>query len=134
MDAQRRAVAHRAIERNLELARQERELRVQRRPLADDLGIDARVLDLVRRDTGVLVGGDVANAVAARLDGVHLDFRQFLKNIRRFGEAWPIELNVLPRREMPVSLIVAPGDMGEPAELHRRQHAIGHGDAQHVGV
>src|SRR3970040_1874017 len=41
---------------DLELARQEREFRVQGRPLADDLGVDARILDLVGGDAGVLVG------------------------------------------------------------------------------
>ena len=58
-------------DRDLELARQEREFRMQRRVLAHDLRPDARVLDLVGRDARPLVGGDVAHAIAAGLDAVH---------------------------------------------------------------
>ena len=81
---QRRAVVGRAVECDLELARQERELRMQGRPLTDDFGVDARVLDLVRRYARILVGGDVTNAVATRLDGMHLDFRELVQDVRRF--------------------------------------------------
>ncbi len=41
------AVVRRAGDRDLELARQERELRMQRRPLPQDLGVGARIGDLV---------------------------------------------------------------------------------------
>src|SRR3546814_1901230 len=45
-------VVRRAGHRDLELARQEWELRVQARPLAADLAVDARVFDLIGRGTG----------------------------------------------------------------------------------
>ena len=70
------AVVRRAVDRDLELARQERELRMQRRPLPQDLGVGARVGDLVVGDAGEMIGGDVADAVARGLDRVHLDARR----------------------------------------------------------
>src|SRR5262249_21277699 len=53
---------------DLEFARQEREFRVQRGVLADQLGPDARILDLLRRHAGPLIGGDVADGIAGRPD------------------------------------------------------------------
>src|SRR5574343_524763 len=61
---------------DLELAWQEGEFRVEGRPLTHDLGERARVDDFIGRYTGELVGGDVAQAVAGGLDGVHVDFGQ----------------------------------------------------------
>ena len=88
--ADRGAVVRRAGDRDLELARQVGELRMEGRPLADDLGPDARILDLVGRDAGELVGGHVADAVAAGLDRVHLDLGELLPGCparrRSFGQ------------------------------------------------
>jgi hypothetical protein len=58
------AVVRRAVDGDLELARQERELGVQRRPLPQDFGERARIGEFVGGDAGVVVGGDVANAVS----------------------------------------------------------------------
>ena len=134
VQAHRRAVVGRAGDRDLELARQEREFGVQGRPLADDLAVDARVLDLVGGDAGVLVGGGVAEAVAAGLDGVHLDPRQLGQDVGRVLQPGPVVLDVLARGEMAVAPVVAPGDMGELAHLHRRQQAVGDRHPQHVGM
>ena len=73
VDLDRGAVALGAGDRDLELARQEDEFRMQRRPLPEDLGIGPRIDDLVGGGAGEMVGGDVADAVARGLDGVHLD-------------------------------------------------------------
>jgi hypothetical protein len=48
----RGAVVRGAGDRDLELARQEREFRMQRRPLPQDFGPDARILDLVGARAG----------------------------------------------------------------------------------
>src|SRR2546430_17444206 len=48
---------------------------MQRRPLADDFGQRARILDLLAGGAGELIGGDVAYAVAAGLDAMHLHIR-----------------------------------------------------------
>ena len=86
-------------------------------PLADDLAPQARILELVRRGTGKMIGGDVADAVAAGLDGVHLDFGQIGQKIRHFGKLDPIVLNVLARRDVAIAFVVAPRDMREAAHL-----------------
>src|SRR3546814_3100900 len=62
------AVIRRTGHRDLELARQEAEFRMEGRPLPDDLAPQARVLDLVMGGAGELVGGGVADGVAAGLD------------------------------------------------------------------
>src|SRR5882724_7308007 len=94
------AVLGRSCHGYLELARQERELRMEGRPLPDDLAVDARVLDLVAGHAGEMVGGDVADAVAGGLDGMHLHARQRGQDVRRVLEPDPVELQVLPRREV----------------------------------
>src|SRR6185312_6878304 len=58
-----RAVTGRGGDRDLELAWQPAELGMDGRPLADRLGPDAGVVDLLGRRAGVGVGGDVADAV-----------------------------------------------------------------------
>ena len=134
MHQNRGAIMRGARHRNLELARQERELRMQARPLAEKLRGRPRIFDLVRRDAGEMIGRHIANAVARRLDGVHLDFRQRFQNVRRIDELGPIVLEVLARREMAVAFVPFIRDVGEPAHLPRRQRAIGNSDAQHIGV
>ena len=57
---------------------------MQRPPLADDLGVGARILELVGAGAGVLVGRDVAERIAAGLNGMHLDLGQLGQDVRRF--------------------------------------------------
>ena len=128
------AIVRRAIDSDLELARQEREFGVKRRPLPQDFRVRARVGDLVMRDAGEMVGGDVADAVSRGLDRVHLDARELGQNVGRVLERRPVELDILPGGEMAVAAVVSPRDLGELAHLARIEDAIGHGDAQHVGM
>ena len=72
----RRAVGARAVQRDLELARQEGEFGMERRPLPDDFAPDEGVDDLVLRYAGEMVGGDVAERIARSLDRVHLHGRE----------------------------------------------------------
>ncbi len=130
----RRAVVGRARHRDLEFPRQEREFRMQGRPLADDLGPNARILHLVGRHAGILVRRDVSNAIAARLQAVHLDAGELGQDIGHLGQLDPMELQVLARGEVAVALVVAARDLGQLAHLARGQRAVGNGDAQHVGV
>jgi hypothetical protein len=46
----------------------------------------------------------------------------------------PVELDVLARGEVAIAAVVLAGDVREHAHLRGRQQAVGHGDAQHVGV
>ena len=74
-----RAIVRRARHGDLELARQVRELGVQKRVLAQQLAVDARIGELVLRATRVLIRRDVAHAVARRLDRRDLDVGEVLK-------------------------------------------------------
>ena len=124
-------VALRAADGDLELARQEGEFRVQRRPLPDDFTVGPGIFQLVHRHAGQMVAGRVAYAVAAGLDGMHLHTGQVVQNIRHLLELGPVVLDILPRREMPVILVVGSGDMPQHPQLSGRQQAIRDGDAQH---
>ena len=119
---------------DLELAWQERKFGMQGRPLANDFAPDAWILDLVGRDAAPLVGGDVANAVAAGLHAMHADLRQVGHGVGQFLELDPVELDVLPRGEVTVILVIAAGDVRQHAQLLGRQRAVGNCDAQHIGV
>ena len=107
---------------------------MQRGVLAQDFRPDARILDLAGRHAGPLVRGDVAHVVAGGLHGVDADLGEIGQRIRQFGELDPVELDVLPRGEMAVAAVVAARDMGERAQLLRRQRAVGDRDAEHIGV
>ncbi len=119
MHLDRRAIMFRCRDGKLELARQEREFRVQRRILPQQLGPDPRILDLARRDAGPLIGRDVARAVAAGLHGVDADFGEIGQRIGQFGELDPVELDVLPCGEVAVAAVVAPRHMRQPPHLLR---------------
>ena len=130
----RRAVLRRRGHRDLELARQPAELRMHRRPLADRLGPRPRVIDFLGRRAGIGVGRDVADAVAAGLDGVHVHLRQVVEDVRRVAELDPVQLQVGARGEVAVALVIGPRDPGQFAQLRRVDRAIGNGDPQHIGV
>ena len=65
---------------------------------------------------------------------MHLDACELGENVGRVFERRPVVLDILARREMAVAAIIATSDLGELAHLDRVQRAIGHGDAQHIGV
>jgi hypothetical protein len=90
---------------------------MQRQVLPQDLGPDPRVLDLVGRDAGPLVGRDVAHAIAAGLHAVQPRAREIVHGIRQLGELDPVELDVLPGGEMAVVAVVAARDMRKRAHL-----------------
>src|SRR5690606_9573700 len=123
-------VRHR-IDGDLELARQVCEFRVEGRPLADQFAPGAWILDLFRVGAGVFVGGGVAHAVAAGLDGVHLNAGQFGKDIRHVFQFRPVQLDVLARGHVGVALVPLAGNLRQLAYLGGRQHAVGHSDTQH---
>jgi len=70
MGANDRPILLGAVDRDLELARQIRELGVEGAPLAHDLAPRTRIDVLVAGHAGKWVGGDVADAVAGSLDRV----------------------------------------------------------------
>ena len=94
----------------------------------------ARVFDLVGGGAGEMIGGDIADAIAAGLDGMHFDAGELGQNVGHVHQLGPVELQVLARGEMAVALVVFARDMGQHAHLLGRQRAVRHGDAQHIGV
>ena len=134
VELDRGAIDRRAGHRDLEFSRQEQEFRVERRPLAKDFRIGPRVGDLVGGDAGEMVGGDVADAVPGSLDGVHLDRREVGEDVRHVLQLRPVELQVLPRGEVAVALVVLSRDVREHPHLLRAERAVGHRDPEHVGV
>src|SRR4029079_15852105 len=73
MNLDRGAVMRRGRDHDLELARQEREFRMQRGVLAQELRPDAGIVDLAWCYAGPLVGGDVAGVIARGLHGMDAD-------------------------------------------------------------
>ena len=146
------AVVRGAHDGDLELAWQERELGVQRAPLADDFCQRPWVGHLVGRNTGALVAGGVADAVAAGLDAVQVHAGQQIHHIGAFVQRNPVVLHVLARGEVRagagqagqvaqarvglgqvvgVFLVVVAGDGGQHPQLGAVQLAIRHGHPQH---
>ena len=76
----------------------------------------------------------IANAIAGRLDGVHLDLRQRLQNVRNIAQFRPVILDVLTRGKMAITLVPALRNIGQLPHLGAVQSAVGHCDAQHIGV
>jgi hypothetical protein len=134
MDLGSRAVFGRAGDGDLEFTGQVGEFGVMRRPLPDDLAVRARVVDLVLRDASHVVGGDVANTIAARLDRMHLDGGQMLEDIGNILQLRPVELQILAGGEMTEAPVIAPGHVAKLAQLICAQEPIRDGDAEHRRV
>ena len=120
--------------RHLELARQGRELGMEARPLADQLGIGTRVDDFIGGGPGELVAGGIADAIAAGLDRVHLDAGQLGQQVGRFLQLDPVVLDVLAGGEMARAAVIALGDVGQLVHLGGVQRPVGNRYPQHVGV
>ena len=80
------------------------------------------------------VGRGVAGAVARGLDGVHFDVGQIAQDRRQVGQGRPVVLDVRPRGEMAVALVIGAGDVRQPPHLPAVERPIGNGDPQHIGV
>lgn len=87
------------------------------RMLPKYFGIDARVLNLVGRDTRPLVAGDIANAIAAGLHRMQVRLGQDREHLGHVVELDPVELNILTCGEMAVAAVIAPRNMRQRAHL-----------------
>ena len=134
MQPHRRAIGVTGDDRNLELARQIAEFRVEAGPLPQQFGIRAWIDQFVGRSARVMIRTDVADAVAAGLDGVHFHGCQIGQNIARFLQLDPVVLNVLAGGEMAIAAIILVRDIAQHMHLRAAQRAIGHRHAQHIGV
>ena len=99
-----RAVFAGAGNRDLELARQKRELGVQGAPLAHDFCERARVGQLICGNASAFVTGDVADAIAAGLNAMHVDAGQQVHHVGRLVQWNPVVLHVLARGEVGIAL------------------------------
>ncbi len=95
---------------------------MQRAPLAHDFAKGARVGDLVDCDAGALVTGDVANAIAAGLDAVHVDTGQQVHDIGALDQWNPVELDVLARGEVAVANLQVRTHRSGAAVAGRQRH------------
>ncbi|MNE03939.1 hypothetical protein D3C80_964590 [compost metagenome] len=134
MEAYGSAILGAAGHGDLELARQVGELWVVGGPLAQDLGMHPWIDHFIGGGAGKMVGGHVANAVAAGLDAMQVGIGQHREDLGRVGEMRPIELDVLASGEVAVAFIVGAGHIGQLAQLHGAERAIGNGHAQHVAM
>ncbi len=107
---------------------------MKRRPLAQDFGPRARIYDLVGRDARELIGRGVADAIARRLDAVHLHRGELRENFGGFFELDPVELDVRARREVAVAAIVLARDARQHAQLVTAQVSVRNRDAVHVSM
>ncbi len=131
MHARSGAIRRRAGDRDLELARQVRELGMQRRPLAHVFAPRTRIFQLVGGNAREMIGRHVTNAVAAGLNAVQLNRREQRQNVGHQLELRPVELHVLARGEVAIVLVVLARDAPEHANLIGSQQAIRNRDAQH---
>jgi len=131
VDFDGRAVRGRAVDGDLELARQVGELGVEGSPLTDDFAPWAWVNQLIGGNTGELVGGHVAQAVTAGLNGVHLHGGQLGEDVRHIFQRRPVELYVLAGTDVGIAFVEVACNLGHHAHLARSQLAIGHGHPQH---
>src|SRR5258705_14741 len=81
-----------------------------------------------------MIGGDVANAVAAGLHAVHFHFGKLDQHVGDLRKLRPVQLQILPRGEVAVAAIVFARDGAELPQLAGRQCAVRYGDGEHVGV
>ena len=101
------------------------------RPLADDFAVRPRVVDLIGRDTGKMVGRDIAYAVTAGLNRMHLDSGQVGQHVRHIFELGPVVLNVLAGREMTIATVVLACQVRQHAQLACGEQSVGHCHPQH---
>ncbi len=104
---------------------------MQRRPLPDDFAVGSRVLQFICGDSGEVIRGHVADAVAARLNRVHFDGCQVCEDVGHILELGPVELDVLAGREVAVGAVIATRHLSQHAQLVGAQQPVRYGDAQH---
>ena len=119
---------------DFEFAWQIHEFGMEARPLAQQLGIGARVNQLVARGSCEMIGRDIADAIAAGLDGVHLDRCKVCQQVACFFQLDPIVLDILARGEMAITTVIFVRDIRQSMHLCGVQRAIGDRHAQHIGV
>ena len=151
------AVFQSAADGDFEFARQKCKFRVQRAPLAQNFCKRARVHNFIYRHTGAFVAGDIAYAVTAGLNTVHVHACQQVHHIGAFVQRNPVVLQVLTGGEMGVVFrqsrcgnaadgvlrglgafeqtglgrVVVACNGGQHTQLRTAEFAVGHSHTQH---
>ena len=112
-----RAVVAGPCHRNLELARQIAEFGMGGRPLADQFAHGTRINPFIGCNTRKMIGCDIADAIAAGLDAMHLDIGQQAENVRHIAQFRPVELDILPRGKMTIAAVITLADQRQLPQL-----------------
>ena len=104
------------------------------RPLPQQLSNWTGICNLIGGRTGEMIDGDIANGVAAGLNGMHLNLGQSLQNIWHIFELRPVELNVLAGGEMTVALVPTLGNHCQLCHLKAVERTIRDSHAQHISM
>src|SRR5580698_9859449 len=81
--------------------------------------------------TGERAAGDVTHNVAASALGRKPNLSKRVDDLRQRLDCEPVQLDVLPRRNVGDTTSILRGDVGDDVELMRRQQAIRKADAHH---
>ena len=134
VDADHHVIGRAAFERDLEFARQRRAQRMPEQKTRQSLRVRRHVEALVGRHARVRAAGDVSHRVAARLARRQTGFGEAAHRRLDIVQLDEVELNVLPRRDVPEAARVPLRHVGECIELVGRQHALWNLDAQHLRI
>ena len=137
MPVSERSASGRAVEGRLDLARHHLRRRVAHEVAHVRARVRREVEELVVRDAGPRVAGDVADGVAAALARGQAGVRELADRGGGVGQRDVVQLDVLARRDVPlVQRHVLLDDLGEGVELVGRDAAPRelHADHLHVGL
>ena len=123
-----------ALEGNLELARQRRAERMAEQIARQGFGVRRDVERLVGGDAGVRAGGDVPHRVAARFSGRQACVCQVAHRRLDVVQLEEVQLDVLPRGDVPEAAGVPLGDVRQRVQLRLAEDALRNLHAQHLGV
>ena len=118
-------------DRDLELARQVVELGIARQHSIRFQRERRSIADLVRVHAGDRAARNVARHIAAGARRVQADAPEFLEHFRKSLDRDPVQLNVLPHREIGDAAGVAAGEVGDGSQLVRSQQAVGNANSHH---
>ena len=91
---------------DFEFARQITEFRMGGRPLPQHFADRTRIVIFISGHTGKMIGRYIADAIATRLDAMHADIGKQIQNFRYITQFRPIELQILPRGKMAITMII----------------------------
>ena len=134
MQLHRCAVGLRGDNRDLELARQKAEFRVEARPLPKQLSVRTRIDQFIRCCACKVIRADIADTITASLDRMHFHLGEVRKQVWRFFQLNPIVLNILACRKVPISAVILLRDISERMHLGRIKRPIRDRHTQHIGV